>query len=158
MKKEEIIRELKMEPLVNEGGFVKEVYRGEVKDGRESYGTIYYLLTNDCCSVMHKLDADEIWYYHDGPALEMLLIGEDQDEVVLLGKDVLNGERPQIRVRKGIYQGAHMAHKGEYTLVSTSMSPAYDTKGFTIGTYEELKDKTKHQDLLKKLCGRPQNK
>ena len=158
MKKEDIIRELKMEPLVNEGGFVKEVYRGEVKDGRESYGTIYYLLTNNCCSVMHRLDTDEIWYYHDGPPLEMLLIGEDRDEVALLGKDVLKGERPQIRVGKGVYQGARMACEGEYTLVSTSMSPAYDVKGFTIGTYEELKDKTQHQDLLKKLCGRPQNR
>ena len=156
MTKEDVIRILDLKPLIGEGGFINELYRGEEVNGREIYGTIYYLLTPDCCSIMHKLDADEVWYYHDGPALEMLLIYEDHEEVKYLGKDLLKGERPQILVPKGVWQGCHMAYDGEYTLVSTSMSPAYNEKGFTVGTYEELKDKTQHQDLLKKLCGRPE--
>ena len=153
MTKDEVIDKLGLEPLVGEGGFVKEMFRGEEINGRQSYGTIYYLLTQDSCSLMHKLDADEVWYYHDGPALEMLLIYEDHGEVRYLGKDLLKGEEPQILVPKGVWQGSHMAYEGEYTLVSTSMSPAYDKKGFILGIYKELKDKTQHKDLLRKLCG-----
>ena len=156
MTREEAIRTLGLEPLIGEGGFVKEMYRGEKIDRRETYSTIYYLLTPDCCSVMHRLDGDEVWYYHDGPALEMLLIYEDHEEVKYLGKDLLKGESPQVLVPKGVWQGSHMAYDGEYTLVSTSMSPAYDEKGFTAGAYEELKNRTQHQDLLRKLCGRPE--
>ena len=157
MTKEDVIRILDLQPLTSEGGFVKEMFRGEEINGREIYGTIYYLLTPDCCSIMHKLDADEVWYYHDGPALEMLLIYEDHDEVRYLGKDLLKGEEPQILVPKGVWQGAHMACDGDYTLVSTSMSPAYDEKGFIPGSYEELKDKTEKHDLLRLLTGKPQS-
>ena len=156
MSRDEVIGRLGLEPLIGEGGFVKELFHGEENNGRRTYSTIYYLLTPDCCSVMHRLDADEVWYYHDGPALEMLLIYEDHEEVKYLGKDLLKGEQPQVLVPKGVWQGSHMAYEGEYTLVSTSMSPAYDEKGFTAGTYEELKDKTQYHDLLRKLCNRPE--
>ena len=156
MTKEDVIRTLNLRPLIGEGGFINELYRGEEINGREIYGTIYYLLTPNCCSVMHKLDADEVWYYHDGPALEMLLIYEDHYEVKYLGKDLLHGEVPQVLVPKGVWQGSHMACDGEYTLVSTSMSPAYDEKQFVAGTYEDLKDKTDKLELLRILTGEPQ--
>ena len=158
MNRQELIDTLKLVPLENEGGFVREVYRGEMKDGRQTYSTILYLLTGECCSIMHRLDADEIWYHHEGPALEMLLIYEDHDEVVYLGKDLLHGERPQVRVPKGVWQGCRMAHEGEYTLVSTSMSPAYDEERFEAGSYDRLKEKTSHTDLLKAVSGRPVSK
>ena len=155
MNKDEIIETLGMEPLRNEGGFVREVYRGEKKDGRESYSTIFYLLNDDSCSIMHKLDGDEVWYFHDGETLEMLLIYEDHDEVVRLGKDLLHGECLQIRVPRGVWQGAHLLKEKGQTLVSTSMIPAYDISGFQAGDYEELKNKTTHQELLSRLCSRP---
>ena len=44
-----------------------------------------------------------------------------------------------------------MKESGEYTLVSTSMTPAYDEKGFSLGTYDELEDKTDHKELLRIL-------
>ncbi|MBR5755703.1 MAG: cupin domain-containing protein [Erysipelotrichaceae bacterium] len=155
MTKEDVIRELELRPLIGEGGFVNELYRGEAVNGRQIYGTIYYLLTPNCCSIMHRLDADEVWYYHDGPPLEMLLIYKDHYEVKYLGNDLLKGERPQILVPKGVYQGSHMAYEGDYSLVSTSMSPAYDPEHYEVGTYEELKDRTDRLDLLKLLTQEP---
>lgn len=156
MNKEDVIRILNLKPLLNEGGYINELYRGEMVNGRESYGTIYYLLTPKCCSIMHKLDADEIWYHHEGPALKMLLIYEDHSEILLLGKNYEKGERPQVKVPAGVYQGSLMAEDGPYTLVSTSMSPAYDIAYFEAGSYEQLKDKTDQLDLLKKLTQKPQ--
>ena len=151
MTKKEIIEKLGLTPLLPEGGYVKELHRGKVINGRQSYGTIYYLLDPDTFSCMHKLENDEIWYYHDGPALELYLIYEDRDEIRYLGKDILSGEEPQIRIPGGVYMGARMKEKGEYTLVSTSMVPAYSDNEFTLGTYEELKDRSTHQELLKEL-------
>ena len=151
MTKDEVIKELKMVPLIPEGGYITDMYRGERINGRESYGTIYYLLTPDTFSAMHKLEDDEIWYYHDGPSLEMYLIYEDHDEVRFLGKDITNNEEPQIRVPAGVYMGAHMKNEGEYTLVSTSMTPAYIDEEFVLGTYDDLLGRSSHPELLKLL-------
>ena len=109
MNKEEIINQLNLVPLTSEGGYVKELYRGE----NDSYGTIYYLLFEEDFSCMHSLQHDEIWYYHDGSSLEMLLIHEDHDEIRYLGKDILNGEEPQIRVPAGTFMGARQKEKGD---------------------------------------------
>ena len=147
MTKKEIIDKLSLVPLENEGGYVKELHCG--KDN--CYGTIYYLLGEDDFSAMHSLKHDEIWYYHDGPSLEMLLVYEDHDEIRYLGKDILNREEPQIRVPANVYMGAHQKEKGEYTLVSTSMAPAYDPDEFSIASYEDLKDRCQNKELLSKL-------
>lgn len=147
MKKSEIIEKLKLIPLENEGGYVKELYRGE----DNCYGTIYYLLGEDDFSAMHSLKHDEIWYYHDGPSLEMLLVYEDHDEIRYLGKDIANDEEPQIRVPANVYMGARQKEKGEYTLVSTSMAPAYDPDEFKIASYDDLKDRCQFKEVLSKL-------
>ena len=157
MNKKQVIEKLNLKPLLNEGGFINEIYRSETKDenGVSLCGTIYYLLTPDCCSVMHKLSVDEIYYYHDGPVLKMLLVYDDHSETVKIGKDILNGEVPQFCVPAGVYQGSRMSTKGEYTLLSTSMCPAYEASTFEIGTYEELKDRVDDPELLKQLTGEP---
>ena len=148
---DELVKKFDFVPLVPEGGYVKEMHTGEVVNGRASYSTILYLMTPESYSNMHKLEDDEVWFYHDGPSVEMLLIYNDHSEIRVLGKDYEHGECPQILVPAGVWQGAHMKHPGEYTLVSTSVVPAYDQKNFTLGSYDELKEKTTHLDLLKEL-------
>lgn len=157
MNKDELIKYLDMVPLTNEGGFINELYRGEMVNGRQTYGTSLYLMTPECCSCMHKLEDDEVWFYHDGSSVEMLLIYDDHSEVVTLGKNYDLGERPHIRVKGGVWQGSHMKYDGEYSLVSTTMTPAYDVKEFTLGKYDELKDKTPYLDLLKLLTQEPKS-
>ena len=75
---------LNLIPLVQEGGLIGFPYVSDetIKAGtlknrdtdRPLCGTIYYVLTRNSFSRMHKLVTDEIWYYHAGPALKMLLI------------------------------------------------------------------------------------
>ena len=148
MTKKEIIAKLGMVPLAEEGGYVKELFRG--KDG--SYGTIYYLLDEDSFSCMHSLKHDEIWYYHEGPSLVLLLVYDDHDEIRYLGKDFSSGEEAQIKVPAGTFMGALQKERKGWTLVSTSMAPAYDPAEFTPGDFEKLKDRCSHRELLKKLC------
>ena len=97
---EDVIRILELKPLTGEGGMFAqpyasdEVVRGGTFEGRPTdrplSTSIYYLLTPNTFSCMHRLVTDEIWYHHAGPAARMLLIYPDgRSEVKLLGGDLL---------------------------------------------------------------------
>lgn len=163
---DEVIQKLGLSPLVGEGGMWARVYASDeyVKANefktrdtdRPICNTIYFLLTPNSFSSMHKLKSDEIWYYHMGPSLKMLLINEDGTcETKVLGPHIEKGERPQIVVKRGTWQGATMAEDDEYTLVSTSEAPAYCDSDYTLGTFDELKDMVESKDieLLRRLTG-----
>ena len=151
MTKDGLIRKLGLVSLVPEGGYVKEMHHGKVINGRSIYSTIYYMLTEDCVSRMHRLDSDEIWFFHDGISVEIYLIYDDHDEIRYLGKDLDKGEELQIVVPAGVYMGARLKDKGEYSLLSTCMAPAYRDEGFVLGAYEELIDRSAHPELLRIL-------
>lgn len=170
---EEVIRLLDLKPLTVEGGMWAQGYVSDEMvpadqfEGRDTdrplYGTIYFLITPDSFSCMHKLATDEVWYHHCGPALKLLLIWPDgRSEIRLLGQDLLKGERPQIAVPRGVWQGSlmdmpHDPRPDIYTLVSTSMAPAYQDRDFTAGTYDELKAYVpdEYENLLRKLTSEP---
>ena len=177
---EDTIRILGLQPLTGEGGMWSQPYSSDenVKAGdfegrdtdRPICSTIHYLLTPASFSCMHRLVTDEIWYHHSGPALRMLLIHDDGScEVRLLGQDLLNDELPQISVPRGTWQGAQIDRASlegcgpdeeVFTLVSTSMAPAYQDEDFTAGTFEELRDYVPDDDpemleLLRALTSEP---
>ncbi len=164
---EDLIRELNLEPLIGEGGFwaqgyvSDEVVMAGQYEGRPTerplYGTIYFVLTPNCFSCMHCLPTDEVWYHHQGPAVKLLLISPTgygtntarhwKCEVKVLGQDIARGERPQIMVPRGTWQGAIMCDleggdrnipSDAYTLMSTSMAPAYQLSDFETASYDEL--------------------
>ena len=56
-----------------EGGYFKETMRGDGK-GRASFSSIYFLLTQRDISHFHRIDADEVWYYHAGQTLKIHMI------------------------------------------------------------------------------------
>ena len=165
---ETVIRTLDLKPLVGEGGLWSQPYVSDetlmagTLEGRPTdrpvASTIHYLLTPASFSCMHLLVSDEVWYHHAGPAAEMLLVYPDgHSEVRLLGQDLTAGERPQISVPRGVWQGCRMASDGPYTLMSTSMAPAYQDTDFTAGTYEALAPLTEagHLELLRHLTAEP---
>lgn len=154
---EDVVRILGLQHLDGEGGFWATGYRSDevVEAGkykgrpteRPLYGSIYYLLTPGTFSRMHVLTTDEIWYYHCGPEVSILLIYPDGNcEIKRLGSDVLSGQFPQILVPRGVWQGAVItgcdgkteSSDGTYTLMSTSMAPAYCESDFGSASYDEL--------------------
>ena len=164
----DVIRILDLKPLTGEGGmwaqgFVSdETVPAGAFDGRDTdrplYGTIYYLLTPGSFSCMHKLVTDEVWYHHSGPAAKLLLLyPAGSSEIKLLGQDLLNGELPQLCVKRGTWQGCIMNEDGPYTLMSTSMAPAYQDSDFAAASYDELKEyvSAENQELLRKLTAEP---
>ena len=92
----EIIERLGLKPLEPEGGFFRETYRSEEVIGREGlpprYGTarshctaIYYLLTPETFSALHRVKSDEIFHFYAGDPVRMLQLDpEGRGETVIL--------------------------------------------------------------------------
>ena len=80
---QQVIEYLQLEPLTIEGGFFRETYRSALKvpvavlpdqyGGERNVSTaIYYLLTPETFSVIHRVKSDEVFHFYAGDAVEML--------------------------------------------------------------------------------------
>lgn len=117
---------LDLEPLVPEGGR----YRRTHLDGGSS--AILYLLTAPEFSVIHRLPVTEIYHWHAGAPLRMLLLGPGgQIREPVLGTDVAAGQLPQAVVPAGTWQGS--SPDGDWTLLGTTCAPPFDWSGFELG-------------------------
>ena len=159
----EIMEILKLKPHPSEGGFFAETYRSK-EDVKEdflplryktdhSFATaIYYLITSDSFSAMHKLITDEIFHFYLGDPVEMLLLyPHGESKIITLGADLAAGQRPQVMVPRGVWQGACLTG-GEFALLGTTMSPGFDMADFEIGERGFLLEQYPAQsELIKKL-------
>src|SRR5688572_15073381 len=96
---EQVIAALDLKPLPMEGGFFRETHRSAdrlpaaallVRYGREkSAGTaIYYLLTPDTFSALHRLPTDEVFHFYLGDPVQMLqLLPDGQGRLLTIGSD-----------------------------------------------------------------------
>jgi uncharacterized protein len=120
MRRPAIAEALGLEPHP-EGGWYRETYRSSVTvepagyGGRRSAATaIYYLLGPDDESRWHTVRSDELWLWHRGGPLELLLGGDGERPAapparVLLGPDPAFGQVPQALVPAGTWRSARPA-------------------------------------------------
>ena len=146
----ELIALLDLKPLPLEGGYFRETYRCAdrvtasalpPRYGRDkALGTaIFYLLTPDTFSAMHRLPTDEVFHFYLGDPVEMLLLEPDHPgRVATLGSDLAAGQRPQIVVPAGVWQGSLLAPGGRVALLGTTMAPGFDPLDFELGDPETL--------------------
>lgn len=142
--------QLNLQPLPEEGGFYCETYRSSKKlpnsvltseydDARSLSTAIFYLLTPDTHSALHKLPGDEVYHFYLGDPVELLLLHPDgTGELVTLGQKIFNGMELQQVVPGGTFQGARLSDGGSYALLGTTMAPGFEFKDFTPGDYDEL--------------------
>ena len=151
MTADEVKKLLKLAPHPREGGcYVRTYESGEripaeaFTDGRYSgarfTGTaIYYLLEPDTFSEMHSLKSDEIFHFYAGDAVEQLQLHADgSGTIVRIGNDLANGERPQVVVPRGIWQGSRLAPGGGWALLGCTVSPGFEFEDYETATREEL--------------------
>ena len=150
VKVDEIISLLDLHPHPVEGGYFIETYRSDEEIPKEKlpdrYGSarlfstaIYYLLTTDTFSAMHRLRSDEIFHHYVGDPVEMLqLMPDGSGKVVTLGPDLLNGMRPQVIVPRGTWQGARLREGGRFALMGTTVSPGFDFEDYEPGRRDVL--------------------
>ena len=87
-----------------EGGYYKETIKAvpTSSNQRSAYSSIYFLLTHDNISHFHRIDADEIWYYHAGDSLTVHMIYPDGNyQKVTVGPNIESGDVLQHVVPKG---------------------------------------------------------
>ena len=151
MTADEVKKILKLVPHPREGGcYVRTYESGELLstnafgDGRYAgprhTGTaIYYLLEPDTFSEMHRLKSDEIFHFYGGDAVEMLQLKEDGGGVVVrIGNRLAEGERPQVVVPRGIWQGSRLAPGGDWALLGCTVSPGFEFEDYETASREQL--------------------
>ena len=138
----DIARQLKLEPVPDEGGSFARLYTAEAKTGnRPAASSIVYLLRGREISRWHKLKCDEVWMYHDGSsAVQLLLFPDGKCEERRIGPDIRNGELPQSIVPAGVWQSTVLSRREEdsWGLFGTVCIPAFDYEAYIGGDAEEL--------------------
>jgi hypothetical protein len=149
---EQLIRHLRLEPLPIEGGYFRQTWSSDVAvptsalpdryaSPRPAGTAIYYLLTSDpdSFSAMHRLTSDEIYHFYLGDPVEMLLLEEEGGaQRIVLGPDLLGGQRVQYIVPRYVWQGSRVIRGGRFALLGTTMAPGFDPRDFTLGSRDEL--------------------
>jgi predicted cupin superfamily sugar epimerase len=147
---EEIIRCLNLQPHPKEGGFFRETYRSadcfptaalpDRYPSERCAGTaIYYLLTPETFSALHRLRTDEIFHFYAGDPVRMLQLGPDSHaREIILGADVLAGQEPQVIVPQGVWQGSLLEPGGAYALLGCTVAPGFEYIDYEHGDRSSL--------------------
>ncbi len=139
----EVIASLDLKPLAMEGGFYRETYRSTERFvGRateKAVGTaIYYLLTPDTYSALHRLPTDEIFHFYAGDPVEMLQLREAGGQILVLGNHLASGQKPQVVVPAGVWFGSALAIGGAWALMGTTMAPGFDFTDYEAADRAEM--------------------
>ncbi len=150
MNVQDLIEKLGLVVLPNEGGHYVETHRSAEQIPAhclpERYGhpkafstAIYYLLTPDTFSALHRLRMEEVYHFYAGDPVELLnLYPDGSHRFISFGSDVLAGQQPQVIVPKYTWQGCRLAAGGKFALMGTTVAPAFDYDDYEHGNRDEL--------------------
>lgn len=150
MTAQEVIELLDLEPHPREGGYFRETYRTRQRFPAEQlaathggprawHTAIYFLITPESFSRMHRVAGDELFHHYLGDAVELLLLMPGGDaRTVRLGTDLARGARPQVLAPGGVWQGARLAAGGRFALLGTTMTPGFDYADYEDGDRRAL--------------------
>ena len=151
---QEIIAALNLQPHPIEGGFFRETYRsagmipveslpaGLFRASRadRSGTSIYYLLTADTFSEMHRLPTEEVFHlYLGGP-------GPDAPALCRAEPAARSSSAPTFSpassrrssCRPGVWQGSRLEPGVEFALLGATMAPGFDYADYEQGRRDEL--------------------
>ena len=128
---------LRLEPHP-EGGRYRQVHRsGTVVEDlgrlvrRPALTAILFLLSRGEVSRWHRVLSDEVWHFHEGDPLELLVADAD---LAVAGRHVLGraseGREPIAVVPAGSWQAARPL--GDLALVSCTVGPGFDFADFVL--------------------------
>jgi predicted cupin superfamily sugar epimerase len=148
---EDVKKLLGLKPHPCEGGWYVRTYEapelvaavafvdGRYAGARRTGTAIYYLLEPDTFSEMHRLKSDEVFHFYAGDAVEMLQLREGAGgTMVVIGNDLVRGQRPQVVVERGVWQGSRLVQGGKWALLGCTVSPGFEFDDYETGSREEL--------------------
>ncbi len=151
MTADQIMKRLNLKPLKPEGGYYYQTYISNETISADHlpkrYGkdkpfstAIYYLLTPETKSVLHRLPSDEIYHFYLGDPVRMLLLYPNGNtNIIFLGQDIMSGQRVQVTVPAGVWHGSILMEGGGFALMGTTVSPGYHQCDFEPADGQELK-------------------
>jgi predicted cupin superfamily sugar epimerase len=149
---DELVERLNLSPHP-EGGYYRETFRSEVQVqteiGSRSAGTsILYMLAGDDVSRFHRIDADEIWYFHEGAPLTIYCLEPNGDARC----ETLSASNPQLTVPAGVWFGAALEEPNSYALVSCAVTPGFEFAEFELAEHSILLERWPDaKDWIEKL-------
>ena len=151
-----LIDELNLAPLPGEGGFYRETYRSEDKvndgKGKDMSTAIYFLLTAETKSALHRLPTDEVFHFYLGDPVDMVHIHPNgKIENHILGQDLTHGQKVQLLVPAGVWQGSKLIHGGKWALLGTTMAPGFDFSDLELATEELVSQYPDHRETIAEL-------
>jgi predicted cupin superfamily sugar epimerase len=164
---QQIITALGLKPHPIEGGYFRETYRasglipasalpsGYPSQAERSLGTsIYYLLTENSFSEMHRLPTEEVFHlYLGGPVRMLQLFPDGLGREVVLGVDICKGQEPQVIVPAGVWQGSRLEPGVAFALLGATMAPGFDYADYEQGRRRNLMALyPSHGDLITQLA------
>jgi len=150
MTAEEVKKLLALSPLEGEGGFFREVYRSDETlpsaalparyGGPRRFGTsIYYLITPESCSRLHRLASDEVFHFLLGSPVTMLhLLDDGTSRTLTIGPDIAAGQQLQVVVPRGTWQGCVLSEGGAFALMGVTVAPGFEPSDCEQGDREAL--------------------
>jgi len=147
---EAIIQALGLIPLPQEGGLYAETYRsarilpagaaGSEQSGPRACATaIYYLVTPTRYSALHRVASTEIFHFYLGDPVHMLQLHQNgAASSHVIGTDIPAGQRPQVVVPRGVWQGTRLVPGGRFALLGCTVSPGFDFADYEHGVRGEL--------------------
>ncbi len=148
MTADEVKEVLGLVPHPREGGWYVRTWEsrervrasgGAVRGERWTGTAIYYLLEPGTFSELHRLRSDEVFHHYMGDAVEQLQLEEGAEgRVVVMGADLAAGQRPQVAVRRGVWQGARLVEGGRWALLGCTVVPGFAFEDYEAGVREEL--------------------
>lgn len=149
---------LGLQPHPREGGWYVRTYEAaetiaghlfadhRYEGPRRTATAIYYLLEPASFSEMHLLRSDEIFHHYAGDAVEMLQLHPNGgSRHVVIGKDLRRGERPQVTVPRGVWQGARLHASSQvspgayhWALLGCTVSPGFEFADYRSGRRADL--------------------
>ncbi|MGE5341843.1 MAG: cupin domain-containing protein [Candidatus Omnitrophota bacterium] len=143
-----------------EGGFFREIFRSPLewneipgKGTRNASTAIYFLLPAGVFSAFHRVKgADEVWHHYLGDPVELHRIStQGEYTVTRLGKDMMNGEEPQVVIPADMLQGA-ITLGNDFSLCGCTVAPGFDFADFEMPPRTELlKTYPEHADIIRRL-------
>ena len=139
MKRAEQIREAYGMGSHTEGGWFTEAFRTKTKGNeRAGAGSIFFLLDGADVSHFHQLDCDELWFFHEGCGVRLVVLQDGRITEHLLGLETDKGQRAAVFVPRGAVFAAVNLDPESYTLLSAVTSPAFTYEGFRLISQDEL--------------------
>ncbi len=147
-----------------EGGYYRETHRSIETIGAahlpERFGgdrristAIYFLITGDRPSYLHRLKSEEIWHFYTGSPVALHIINtEGRHSRLRLGCHPEKGEVFQGIIHAGAWFGALVDDPEGYALVGCTVAPGFDFADFEMGDRAQLLEAyPQHRQIIELL-------